>query len=194
MFKEFREYLKSKIEISDEQLAAVEKLLKYKTVRHGEILLKPGDTCQHGMFVMDGCLRSFLIMDGKEHIMHFAPENWWIGDNHCFDKTDTAMFFIDAVEDSKVALFEHDFLHKLELIVPNSFKFTQTLRKNSFRSMQNRIINMLASTAEERYNLFINNYPNLASRLPQRMVASYLGIAPQSLSRIRGQFSIKNYS
>jgi CRP-like cAMP-binding protein len=193
MYGDFRKYLQSKIEISDAQFMEIEKLLNYKFVKRGEILLRPGEICLCGFFVMKGCLRSYVIRNSKEHIMHFAPENWWIGDNNGIIKPEPAMFYIDAVEDSSLVVYDHDFINHLGDIVPTMNEFHRTLQQNSFRSLQKRIVHLLSATAEERYLYFIEKYPNLAARLPQRMIASFLGMAPQSLSRVRSNFTFKSH-
>jgi CRP-like cAMP-binding protein len=191
MFLEFKRYLESKIEISDAQFHELENLLVYRFVKKGEVLLQPGETYSSGYFVMKGLLRSYIVHNGKEHIMQFAPENWWIGDNNGIIKPEPALFFIDAIEDSRVASYDHEFINNMVRIIPQSFSMKQSLQQNAFRSLQHRIIHLLSASAEERYSFFLSKYPNLANRLPQKMIASYLGIAPQSLSRVRANKQAK---
>jgi CRP-like cAMP-binding protein len=191
MFREFRNYLESKIDITDDQFCQIEKLLSYKYVKRGELLLEPGQMALYGYFVMKGCLRSYIIDREKEHVMQFAPENWWIGDNNGIIRVEPALFYIDAIEDSRVAVYDHAFMDNLVIIAPQALLMKQNLQQNAFRSLQHRIMSMLSASAEERYINFITKYPVLAKRLPQKMIASYLGLAPQSLSRVRAQFSIR---
>lgn len=191
MFKEFRNYLENKIEISDSQFEEIEKLLIFRYVKRGEILLEPGEMALHSYFVMSGCLRSYIIEKGKEHIMQFAPENSWIGDNNSIIRVEPAMFYIDAVEDSSIILYDHEFIDTLIQIVPQANYMRQIVEQNAFRNLQLRVIHLLSASAEERYSNFLHKFPVLAKRIPQKMIASYLGLAPQSLSRVRAQFSVK---
>jgi len=189
MFDPFRIYLENKAKITSEQFAKLAERLTYRQAKHGEVLIKPGEPCTFGMFVMSGCLRSYTVDRGKEHILQFAPENWWIGDNYGIIRPDEpARFSIDAVEDSKIALFDHTFMDSMIKMAPSAAEMKLNLEQNAFRALQLRIVQLLSATAEERYTFFISKYPQLATRLPQRMIASYLGMAPQSLSRVRSHY------
>jgi CRP-like cAMP-binding protein len=186
MYDTLKSYLKDKINFTDGQFEEVKKLFTSKTVAKGKILLHAGELCQHSNFVVKGCLRSYVIdKNGKEHIIQFAPENWWISDLNSFNKQEPAMFFIDAIEDSEILMNERGFNEKLAAILPQSVEMFQTLTQNSFRAMQKRLVSHLSETAEERYLEFVKTYPTLALRVPQKMIASYIGVAPESLSRIR---------
>jgi CRP-like cAMP-binding protein len=186
MLDVLREYLKSKISFTDEQFKAISALYTPKKISKGTLLLREGEVCQHNFFVIKGCLRSYVVdKNGKEHIIQFAPENWWISDQNSVLKQEPAMFFIDAIEDSEVLLSERDFNEKFSAILPNGAQMMQILFHNSFKAMQKRVINLLSTSAEDRYLEFIKTYPTVALRVPQKMIASYLGITPESLSRIR---------
>jgi CRP-like cAMP-binding protein len=186
MLDVLKDYLRGKISFTDEQFKAIGDLYTPKKISKGTILLREGEVCQHNFFVTRGCLRSYVVdKNGKEHIIQFAPENWWISDQNSLLKQEPAMFFIDAIEESEVLLSERDFNEKFSAILPNGGQMMQTLFHNSFKAMQKRVINLLGASAEERYLEFIKLYPTVALRVPQKMIASYLGITPESLSRIR---------
>jgi CRP-like cAMP-binding protein len=182
----FKDYLKGKVSFTDEQFKAISALYTSKKVSKGTIILREGEVCQHNIFVTKGCLRSYVVdKNGKEQIVQFAPENWWISDQNSLLKQEPAMFFIDAIEDSEVLLSERDFNDRFSAILPSGAQMMQMLFHNSFKAMQKRVINLLSASAEERYLEFIKLYPTVALRVPQKMIASYLGITPESLSRIR---------
>jgi CRP-like cAMP-binding protein len=182
----FKTYLKGKISFNDDQFKAISALFIPKTITKGTILLREGEVCQYNMFVAKGCLRSYVIdKNGKEHIIQFAPENWWISEQNSLMKQEPAMFFIDAIDDTQVLLSERDFNEKLGEIVPAGAQMLQGLFQNSFKAMQKRVVNLLSASAEQRYIEFVKMYPTVALKVPQKMIASYLGITPESLSRIR---------
>jgi CRP-like cAMP-binding protein len=186
MVEVFKEYLKGKISFTDEKFKAISTLLIPKSVVKGTSLLSEGEVCQYNMFVIKGCLRSYVIdKNGKEHIIQFAPENWWISEQNSLLRQESAIFFIDAIEDTQMLLMEKDFNEKLSEILPDGGRMLQLLFQNSFKAMQKRVVNLLSASAEERYIDFIKTYPTVALRVPQKMIASYLGITPESLSRIR---------
>ncbi|HTB05599.1 MAG TPA: Crp/Fnr family transcriptional regulator [Bacteroidia bacterium] len=186
MYSILKDYLKGKINFTDSQFEEIKHLFAAKTVSKGKVLLQAGEINQHSFFVVKGCLRSYVIdKEGKEHIIQFAPENWWISDLNSYNKQEPAMFFIDAIEDSEVLMNDRGFNEKIAAIVPQADAMFQTLTQNSFRAMQKRLVSHLSATAEERYLEFIKTYPTLALRVPQKMIASYIGVAPESLSRIR---------
>jgi CRP-like cAMP-binding protein len=182
----FREYLKSKVSFTDQQFKEISGILAPRTVTKGTIILSEGEVCQHNIFVTKGCLRSYVIdKKGKEHIIQFAPENWWISEQNSLMKQEPSMYYIDAVEDSEMLLGQRDFNDQLAEILPSGGKMLQVLFQSSFKAMQKRVVNLLSASAEQRYTEFIKTYPTVALRVPQKMIASYLGITPESLSRIR---------
>jgi CRP-like cAMP-binding protein len=190
MFEVFATYLKSKIEISDPQLREIEALCKPHRAEKGEVLLKVNQVCKAVFFVTHGCLRSYVVDKKKrEHIIQFAPENWWISERLSMMSKEPGMYFIDAVEDTDYLSMEEDFFQKLPEIVPAAKAMNDRLQLNSFRAFRKRLISLLSDTAEDRYLNFIQTHPSLALRIPQKMIASYLGITPESLSRIRKSLS-----
>jgi CRP-like cAMP-binding protein len=178
------------MEISEAEFSQIEPLVKQKAVAKGTILLAVGEVCRHSYFVVDGCLRSYVIDDkGKEHIIQFAPENWWISEQISLMNHEPSMYFIDSVEDSSLLELEPDFFDQMHKILPQAKAMSSRLQWNSLRSFQKRLVSHLSATGEERYLSFIKMYPQLALRLPQKMIASYLGVTPESLSRIRKELA-----
>jgi CRP-like cAMP-binding protein len=190
MFEFFADYLRSKISVTDDDLKKIRPFFTPKTIAKGQILLHVGEVCQHTSFVTKGCLRSYVIDDkGKEHIIQFAPENWWISEQISLINKEPSMYFIDAVEDTEYLAVQGDFFDEFQRVIPAARDMSDRLQLNSLRSLQKRLISHLSATGEERYLSFIKTYPPLALRLPQKMIASYLGVTPESLSRIRKELA-----
>lgn len=169
-------------------------MVQEKTVNKGSILLRQGEICSDVFFVSSGLLRSYTVDDGgKEHILQFSPENWWIADRNSFFYGEPSLFFVDAVEDSRVVLLNHDFETRMQDLVPGYSRFNTRALHNAIRFMQRRINLLLSADAEERYLDFISLYPNVTLRVPQWMIASYLGITPESLSRVRRELAHRNF-
>ena len=147
--------------------------------------------CRGMQLLLARGLRSYVI-DGKgrEHIMQFAPENWWISAKPPAAEGPSTVF-IDAIEDSRILLIERPgHLTMMEKVPGYARSFAEGIQKR-VEAKEKRIVHSLSSTAEERYNDFLKTYPPIAQRVPQHMLASYLGITPETLSRIRRRATTK---
>ena len=193
MIHQFQKYLQEKIEITDEQFESISSVLKVKKFEKNEILQYTGDNFKHGYFVGKGLLRAYSIdAKGKEHSLQFAPENWLVSDRNNMNN-EPSIFFIDAIETTEAVLMPNNFMEEAARQVPCLQPMQIRLLNNSIRFMQKRINMLLSATAEERYLDFIKLYPNLTLRVPQWMIASYLGITPESLSRVRKELANKHF-
>jgi CRP-like cAMP-binding protein len=164
-------------------------LLKIKKLKKKQFLLQEGDINRYDYFVNKGCLRTYTIDEkGQEHIVQFSIEDWWTGDMYSFLTQTPAKYTIDALEDSELLCLERNALEDLYVKVPKFEKFFRLLLQNAFISLQERVIANLSKTADERYCTFIDKYPLMEKRLPLKQIASYLGITPESLSRIRSNY------
>lgn len=176
------------ITLTPEETEYFTSLLKQRTLKKKQFLLHAGDVCRFEAFVTSGCLRTYEIdQKGQEHIIQFAFEDWWTGDMASFVTGQPATYTIDALEDSTVLLIEKPLLEQLYAKVPKFERFFRILLQNAFVALQRRISGNLLLTAEERYHDFQTRYPHFEQRLSLRQIAAYLGITPESLSRIRGQ-------
>ena len=192
MFEKLRAYFERHIPLTDGQFEFIKTQFIPRKVMKNEILVREGEVAKYGMFVASGCLRTYTIdKKGKEHIIQFSVENWWTGDRNSYITGTPTTYFIDALEDSEVLLFSETSLQKAMAIVPKmAEQFIMGLQKHAI-AQNNRIASALSASAEERYDNFVKTYPSLVQRVPQHMIASYLGISPETLSRIRKQLSQK---
>lgn len=194
MLEKFQAYLKERLPITDEQAKEATVGLISKNIKRGTILLSPGDLRSENYFVNQGVLRCFSIDEkGKEHIIQFAPEDWMISDRNSSVFNEPSIFYIDAIENTEVLIVPKDFFKHMQKLLPNILELNILMLHNSIRFMQQRINMLLSATAQERYLDFIKLYPNLTLRVPQWMIASYLGIMPESLSRVRKDLAKKHF-
>lgn len=190
MFEVLFNNIRQKIEITDKEEEICRSLFIPKKLRKRQYLLQQGDVSKYTAFVEKGLLRSYVIDDkGSELIMQFAPEGWWIGDMYSSITGEAAEHSIDAIEDSELLLLTPQAHEELLKQAPVFERFFRLLLQNSFIAMQRRLKGNIIQTAEEKYKNFIRLYPNIAQRVPQHNIASYLGITPESLSRIRKQMA-----
>ncbi|WP_435525149.1 Crp/Fnr family transcriptional regulator [Chryseobacterium indoltheticum] len=184
------EYLAKVFEVPAEKVNLCSIQYEMKKVGKHEMLLQEGEVCRNTFFVEKGLLRMYSIdKNGKEHVIQFAPENWLIGDRSSLYFNEKSRYYIEAVEDSEVLFLQPDFFSKLLEEFPNTIEKNDLIIQKHVKSLQDRINSLLGETAEERYLKFIKMYPDLLLRVPQWMIASYLGITPESLSRVRKELA-----
>lgn len=190
----FLEYISNKAAVTEEQIKELKKFLVSKKIQKGSVLLSKGETCKHSFFVEKGLLRFYSIdKEGKEHIVQFAPENWFITDRGSVFFNEPSDYYIDAFEDSQVVVIDEKFMKAALEISPQFREYNETILQNHIRHLQNRINLLIGATAEERYLNFIKLYPDLSLRVPQWMIASFLGITPESLSRVRKELAKRHF-
>ena len=161
-------------------------LLKYQEVRKRDFILQQGTVCKSIYFVNSGMLRAFFTdQETKESTIMFAMEDWWITDMHCFLQQSAAMLSIQAVEASTVLKLSKQDLDALYDKVPTFERFFRILMQNAYVREQVRVLENLSLPAQVRYGNFIKKYPQIAQQVPQKQIASYLGITPEFLSSIR---------
>ena len=187
-------YLSEILEIPRNEVTQCSSFYETKSVAKNEFLLKDGEVCNATYFVEKGLLRMYSIdKNGKEHIIQFAPEKWLISDRSSLYFNEKSNYYIEAVEESEILLLKNDFFKNMGLHFPKTAEKNDLLLQKHIRNLQNRVNSLLAETAEERYMNFIKMYPDILLRVPQWMVASYLGITPESLSRVRKELARKNF-
>lgn len=186
MFDELLKHIEEVIQLSESEKERFTSILIKKKLRKRQFLIQEGDLVKYEYFVASGCLKAYEIDDnGDEHIIQFAKENWWISDFKAFFEEEKATLNIDSIEESIVYGIEKQDLENLFLDVPKFDRFFRIKLTSAFVALQNRILSSLDKSNSERYLDFQKTYPNLEQRIPNYMIANYLGIKPESLSRIR---------
>jgi CRP/FNR family transcriptional regulator len=159
---------------------------KQLKVKKKTTLLQEGDLCRYIYFVEKGCLRLYFTKDnGTQQTTQFALENWWLSDYTAFNTQGVAQFSIDAVEHSEILCIDYPGLEKLLLDYPSLEKYFRLIHQKAAAAAQNRIRFLYQLTREEMYTRFITLYPAFCQRIPQYLLASFLGITPEYLSEIR---------
>jgi len=192
MFDLLKKHINRRVPLTDEEFNICTKFFISKKLKKHQFLLNEGYVCRYLGFVNSGCLREYSIdSKGIEHIIQFAIEDWWISDLHSFLSGMPATYNIDALQDSEILLLNKSAREELLNGCPKMERFFRLLIEANSVASQQRISDSLSASAEERYLKFIKTYPKLFEQVPQNHIASYLGITPQSLSRIRKELSQK---
>lgn len=186
MYEVFKSYLDSKIALTPEQHAGIFCKAVVKRLRKKQYLLQEGDVWRNHAFVSQGLVRTYSVDEkGCEHVIAFAMENWWTGDRESLLSGQPTRFNIDAIEDSEIILFEKTKFEQICKEIPAFNDMVNAIIDRSFVASQKRIHDAISMTVEERYANWVQRYPAYALRVPQNMIASYLGITRETLSRIR---------
>ena len=174
------------IQLNDDERAIFISYLETKTLKRKQFLLTEGEVCKYSAFVTAGCLRAYTVdKGGVEHVLSFAPPDWWMADIYSLITQKPGTLYIEALEDTQLILLSKVNQEKLYLSVPKFERFFRILIEKSLVANQQRIIDNLSLSAEERYNIFCKRYPTLIDQLPQKQLASYIGVTPEFFSRMR---------
>lgn len=184
--KSLIDYFENHLPLKEEEKSAVEEYFKERRIKRRQFILQEGDICKHNTFVVEGCFRMYMIDEkSKEHNLQFAVENWWIGDIGSFHSEKPSRLYIEAIENSIILQIKKEDQIKLFVNYPKFNLIFRVLAENAMVSLQNRILQNISSTAEERYLDFVERYPNFFNRISNVQIASYLGVTPEFLSAIR---------
>lgn len=176
------------VTLSKSEIAFIKDRFEPKFLKKKEILLYKGNISQHMRFITSGCLRNFNTDENaREHVLQFGIEGWWINDLYSYLTETPSTFFIQALEDSVVLQISKNNLSKLFYEAPILERFFRIKFENAYVALQNRTIHGMSKPIDERYSEFRTTYPEIEQRVPQYMIASYLGITPESLSRVRNR-------
>ncbi|UOQ70387.1 Crp/Fnr family transcriptional regulator [Hymenobacter cellulosilyticus] len=188
MIEPFRNYLTSKAAFTAAELEQMEAGATVKKLKRRDFLLRQGDVCRDMAFVVSGSLRLYRTDEqAQEHILRFAIENWWITDAESFRTGLPAKGAIDALEDTQVLLWSRETFERLKREVPAFNALESQLAGRNLDAQINRLYTSISHSAEERYEEFITAFPDFYQRIPLHMIASYLGVSRETLSRIRKQ-------
>jgi len=192
MFELLSKSFEERISISKEEFDFCKTLFIPKKLRKKQYLLQEGDVCRYTAFVEKGMLRTFTVDEkGNEPILQFSMEGWWIADLYSFLTDEPSQYNIEALEECELLLITKENWDILLKKVPAFEHYFRILIQNNLIATQRRLMSSLSETAEEKYTKLINNFPGCVQRVPQHMIASYLGITPETLSRVRSQMAAR---
>jgi CRP-like cAMP-binding protein len=186
--KPFLDYIKQHIELTADEESILISKVKVRKYLKGQFVVQNGDVCKYENFVLSGCLKTFYIdNEGQELIVMFAIENWWTADLGSFITQTPADLNVQCIENSELVQIHHSDLEQLYLDIPKLERFFRIIIQKAFVAAQQRIIRSFSLPAADRYIQFRQQYPKIEQRVPQYMIASYLGITKEFLSKIRSQ-------
>lgn len=173
------------IQLTAEEEAHFANMLRPKSVKRKEMLLQEGEICRNSTFVTQGCLRNYnLDKNGFEHVLAFAPQGWWIADMYSFISQKPGILYIEALEPTEVLLLTKEDQERLYMDIPKFERFFRIIIENSLVSSQQRVLDNLSLSAQERYLIFCKKYPTLINSLPRKQIASYIGVTPEFFSKM----------
>ncbi|MGI4865172.1 MAG: Crp/Fnr family transcriptional regulator [Janthinobacterium lividum] len=182
----FVNYLTARGTFTSADLEQIAAATLVKQLKRRQFLLQQGDVCRSMAFVVSGCLRLYRTGDDAlEHILRFAPENWWLNDYESFRSGQPAKGAIDALEDTHVLLWSKETWERLKRDIPAFDTLQEHLLSRSLDAQVDRLHTTMSLPAEARYHAFLTSFPGLAQRVPLHMIASYLGVTRKTLGRIR---------
>ena len=185
-FEKIKNHVARYIQLTEEEENYFLSLPKIKKVKKKQFIVQPEFICKYRSYVVSGAMRGYLVdNDGQEHTIAFAVEDWWISDFSSFIFQQPATLFVEALEETTLIQLDYHAEQLLMETVPKFEKFFRIVTQRAFAFLQQRMLSNLSKTAEERYEEFMHKYPQIAQRVPQYALASYLGMSTEYLSKLR---------
>ncbi len=190
MFEHLKANIEEHVSLTDEEWKLCKNSFRPKRMLKRQFLLQEGDICRELAFVEKGALCSYSVdSKGNQHVIRFAFDGWWIADLQSFFTNNPSTFNIEVLEDSELLMLDRENHEKLLEKIPGYERYHRIIVQNAYVALQQRVENALGLTAEEKYARLIKQNPEFMNRVPLNLVASYLGMSPETLSRVRGNFS-----
>nr|WP_315034759.1 Crp/Fnr family transcriptional regulator [uncultured Chryseobacterium sp.] len=181
------------ITLTDKEIELLKLMVRFKTVNKRDYVLKEGEICLYDSFVVRGCLKiSSFDEDGKEHILYFSVENWWATDMYSFLAQLPAIYTIQALEKTELIQFDRKQYDLRYEVIPKLNFLSRKMLENTYVEQQKRILQNISLNIEERYQIFTEKYPGIETRISQKFIASYLGVTPEFLSRMKKRIHLRN--
>jgi len=181
-------HIRKFVSLTDEEATLLSSKLTQLKLRKKAFVLTPGKRCTANYFVVKGCMRLYFITDKDvEQITQFGIEDWWITDYDSLDRQQPSHFYIQAVEDCEVMVLDQKVQEELFKQIPVLERYFRLILQKAYTAAQRRMEYIFTMTEEERYRSFSTRFPAFNQRVPQYMVASYLGVTPQFISRVRAK-------
>ena len=192
MYDIYFQHLARKITLTSDERALIQRFLSVKKIRRKQYLLQEGDVCKVIAFVEKGALRSYTVdSEGREHIVQFALEGWFIADLYSFLTGEVSSYTIEAIDDSELVQINQSAYKELLQQSICYQTYMLELITGAYIALQKRLTSTVSLSPEERYQDLIALYPDIVQRVPQHMIASYMGLTPETLSRIRRRLTGK---
>lgn len=185
-------YISNYIDLTHNDIAILESKITVRKYLKGQYIVQQGDICKYECFVLSGCTKTFYIdKEGQEHILMFSIEDWWTSDMGSFITQTPADFNVQCLENSELVMFSYDIIEDLYRDIPKLERFFRQIIERAFVASQKRIVRNFSLSAKEQYLYFRDQYPLIEQRIPQYMIASYLGITKEFLSKIKSQLILE---
>ena len=186
-------YINNFVSLTEEEVRILESKVTIRKYLKGQFILQQGDICKRACFILSGCTKTFYVNEeGQEHILMFGIEDWWASDMGSYITQTPADFNVQCIENTEVVVFLHDVNEELYNEIPKLERFFRQITERAFVASQKRIVRGFSLSAKEQYMFFREQYPEIEQRIPQYMIASYLGITKEFLSKIKSQLALKN--
>lgn len=190
VYEQLLKTVQQKVTLTSDEAELLKQFFTPKKVRKRQYMLNEGEVCKYNLFVAKGLLRAFGVEEnGYEQVVQFAVEGWWISDLNSFFSGDVAVYNIEALEDCELLLLTRQSMDEMLEKLPKMERYFRLLMQNHIVALRQRIIASQRHSAEERYIRLIEGFPTILVRVPQQYIASYLGMTPETLSRVRKQIS-----
>lgn len=178
--------IKRYVSLTQEEENAFRAIIRNKTIAKGEYIVRPGEVCTAQTYVTEGALRSYYRHEnGSDHTIQFAVEDWFISDFNSYITQTPAQLYVEALEKSTLQQISYTDTEDLCQNHPVFERFFRQVAQKAFAFAQKRVLSAISKTAEERYAELETRYPNIINRVPQYTIASYLGISPEFLSKLK---------
>ena len=182
LFKNIRRY----VDLTKEEESRVSSILKSVRIKKRQMIIQPGFVCHNRSYIVEGAFRVFYLdNEGKEHTVSIGVEDWFVTDFYSYINQTPAMNYAEALEDSLILQMRYEDIELLCKEIHSLSEYFRLTTEKAFAFSRRRIISNISKTAEERYDEYVNQYPQIVSRVPQYVLASYLGMSPEFLSKIR---------
>ena len=188
MFQNINKYVLKCINLSATELEYFNSILEYKVIPKKTMLLQAGNVCNFEAYVIKGCIREYYIdNNGAEVTLQFAVEDWWVSDIASFQDQTISNMYIETLEECELLTLSRQSKEQLLSQIPRLERMFRMMIQRHLSVVQSRLFKTITNTASEKYLEFINRYPTIPQRVPQHYIASYLGISPEFLSKLRSR-------
>jgi len=191
-FKPLLDYINRIVDLTEEEERTLTSLISSRKLLKGQYFLQQGDVCKYSGFVISGCTKTFYVDDeGQEHVVMFSVEDWWTSDMGSYITQKPADFNVQCLENTELIQFSYENQQQMMQEIPKLERFFRIIVQRALVASQKRIVRSMSMSAKDRYLFFRNEYPKMEQRIPQYLIASYLGITKEFLSKIESQLILE---